>query len=81
MWKSIILKFKEIYSLWQFRLSMLKIIIENVTNGIAKTTIFIQSVQKAIWTLGSRGAEIFAKILIVYTYLMVNASLQEEPLH
>lgn len=60
---------------------MLKIIIENVTNGIAKTTIFIQSVQKAIRTLGSRGAEIFAKILIVYTYLMVNASLQEEPLH
>lgn len=28
--------------------TMLKIIIENVTNGIAKTTIFIQSVQKAI---------------------------------
>lgn len=54
---------------------MSKIIIENVTNGIAKTTIFIQSVQKAIWKLGSRGAEIFAKILIVYTYLMVNASL------
>jgi len=38
-------------------------------------TIFIQSVQKNIWKLGSREAENFAKILIVYTYLMVNASL------
>lgn len=55
---------------------MLKIIIENVTNGIAKTVQYIYSisVQKKIFEgHDHRRVEIFAKV--VYTYLTVNDSL------